>query len=41
MTQDGQFHLFPLPSPGISVTSIVAGPDGNLSIVGDPDHPKY
>jgi streptogramin lyase len=30
MTQDGQFHLFALPSPGISVTSIAAGPDGNL-----------
>ena len=30
MTRDGQFHLFPLPSPDSSVTSIAAGPDGNL-----------
>jgi virginiamycin B lyase len=30
MTQDGQFHLFALPSPDIAVTSIAAGPDGNL-----------
>lgn len=30
MTQDGSFHLFPLPSPDISVTSIAAGSDGNL-----------
>jgi virginiamycin B lyase len=30
MNQDGRVHLFPLPSPSISVTSIAAGPDGNL-----------
>lgn len=30
MSPNGQFHLFPLPSPGISVTSVAAGLDGNL-----------
>lgn len=30
MSQDGQFHLFALPSPTISLGSIAVGADGNL-----------
>ena len=30
MSQDGQFHLFTLPSPTISLNSIAVGADGNL-----------
>jgi virginiamycin B lyase len=37
MSQGSQFHLFPLPSPGISVTSIAAGSDGNLWLTENVD----
>jgi streptogramin lyase len=30
MTPDGQFHFFTLPASDVYVTSIAAGPDGNL-----------
>jgi virginiamycin B lyase len=30
MTTDGQFHFFTLPSSGVSLDGIAAGPDGNL-----------
>jgi virginiamycin B lyase len=37
MTPQGQFHLFPLPSPNISVESIAVGPHGNLWFTEDVD----